>query len=104
MMPELTYVIAAILTMAIVTYLIRALPLAVFRKKIQNRFLYSFLEYIPYTVLAAMTFPQILFSTASLLPGIAGFFVALLLAYFERSLLTVAAGASLAALLTSFLF
>lgn len=103
-MPELNYILLAVGVMAGVTYLIRALPLAVFRKKIKNRFLRSFLEYIPYAVLAAMTFPQILFSTGGLSSGIIGFLTALLLSYFEKSLLTVAAGASAAALLAGFVF
>lgn len=94
-----TYTITAILTMAIVTYLIRALPLAVFRKKIENKYIKSFLEYIPYAVLAAMTFPQILYSAGPTAAGTAGLIVALLLAYMEKSLLTVAVGASVAALL-----
>lgn len=94
-----TYIITAVLTMAVVTYLVRALPLAVFRKKIQNKYIKSFLEYIPYAVLAAMTFPQILYSAGPIAAGSAGLVVALILAYMEKSLLTVAAGASIAALL-----
>ena len=93
------YIISAILTMAVVTYLIRALPLAVFRKKIENLYIKSFLEYIPYAVLAAMTFPQILYSAGPTAAGITGLIVVLILAYQEKSLLTVAAGASIAAFL-----
>lgn len=52
-----------LLVMAGVTYLIRALPFVLVNKKIENRFLNSFLYYIPYTVLAAMTFPAILYGT-----------------------------------------
>lgn len=48
-----------IAVMALVTYLIRMLPLVIFRKKIENRFIRSFLYYIPYAVLAAMTFPAV---------------------------------------------
>lgn len=96
-----TYVLIAIFTMAIVTYLIRAVPFALVRNKIQNRFLRSFLEYIPYGVLAAMTFPAILYSTANLPSGIAGLAAAVILAYCGKSLLTVAAGASLAALIAA---
>ena len=54
-----------ILVMAGVTYLVRMLPLVIFKKKITNRFIRSFLYYIPYAVLAAMTFPAILSATAS---------------------------------------
>ena len=51
------YILTSILMMAVVTYLIRMLPMAIFRKKIKNRFIQSFLSYVPYSVLAAMTFP-----------------------------------------------
>ena len=80
-----------LLVMAGVTYLIRALPFALVNKKIENRFLNSFLYYIPYTVLAAMTFPAILTATAGgILSGVVGLVVALIVAYKEKSLLTVA--------------
>lgn len=79
-----------ILVMAGVTYLIRMLPLALFRKEITSPFVKSFLYYVPYACLAAMTFPAILFSTASVISAVAGFAVALAAAYKEKSLLTVA--------------
>ena len=60
------YILKGILVMAFVTYLIRMLPLVIFRKKITNRRLRSFLYYIPYAVLAAMTFPAIFTSTGRL--------------------------------------
>ena len=58
-----TRILICILIMAVVTYLPRMLPLTIFRKKIQNQFLKSFLAYVPYAVLAAMTFPEILSSS-----------------------------------------
>ena len=61
-----------LLVMAGVTYLIRALPFVLVNKKIENRFLNSFLYYIPYTVLAAMTFPAILYGTNHMISAIAG--------------------------------
>ena len=79
-----------ILVMAVVTYLIRMLPLAIWRKEITSPFVKSFLFYVPYACLAAMTFPAILSATASMLSGAVGFAVALYLAYKEKSLLTVA--------------
>lgn len=79
------------LVMAVTTYLIRVLPLTVFRKKISNKFLKSFLFYIPCTCLAAMTFPSILFSTTSIISGAFALVVALFLAYKEKSLVIVAA-------------
>ena len=85
--------------MAIVTYLIRMLPLALFRKKISSRFVRSFLYYVPYAVLSAMTLPSILYSTGSIPSAAAALVVALVLAWRERSLLTVAVVASATALL-----
>lgn len=79
-----------ILVMAVVTYLIRMLPLAIWRKEITSPFVKSFLFYVPYACLAAMTFPAILSATASVISGTVGFAVALYLAYKEKSLLTVA--------------
>lgn len=76
--------------MAGVTYLIRMLPLALFRKKIENNFIQSFLFYVPYAVLGAMTFPAIFYSTSSLYSAIAGTIVAVVMALKEKSLLTVA--------------
>ena len=80
-----------LIVMAGVTYLIRVIPLVLVKKKIKNRLLNSFLYYIPYTVLAAMTFPAILTATAGgIISGAAGLIVALIVAYREKSLLTVA--------------
>ena len=89
--------------MALTTYLIRSLPMVVFRKKITNIRVRSFLYYVPYTVLAAMTFPSIFSSTGSLISGIAGCVTALVLAYFKRGLLVVALGASAVALIVKLL-
>lgn len=79
--------------MAGVTYLIRMLPLALVKGRIESRFVKSFLYYVPYAVLAAMTFPAILFSTETMLSAAVGLCVAAVLAYFEKSLLTVALAA-----------
>ena len=97
---ETTQLLLYIAVMVGVTYLIRMLPLAIFKTKINSRFLRSFLFYVPYAVLGAMTFPAILFSTSTLPSAIVGFAVALVLAFFERSLLTVALSACGAVLLT----
>lgn len=79
-----------ILVMAGVTYLIRVLPLALAKKEITNPFIKSFLFYVPYACLAAMTFPAILYATSSVVSAAVGFAVALIAAYKEKSLLTVA--------------
>ena len=80
-----------ILVMAGVTYLIRMLPLVLFKKEITSPFIKSFLYYVPYACLAAMTFPAILIATsAGIISGAAALIVALIVAYKEKSLLTVA--------------
>ena len=79
--------------MAGVTYLIRMLPLTIFRKEIKSLFIRSFLHYVPYAVLAAMTIPDIFFSTSQLLSAVLGLIVAVVLDWFGMSLLTVAIGA-----------
>lgn len=88
-----------IFTMALTTYLIRVLPLTIFRKPIRSRFLRSFLHYVPYACLTAMTFPAILSSTASIVSGAAALIVAILLAYRGKSLIVVAVSSSAAVLI-----
>ena len=75
------------------TYLIRAIPFALVEKKIENRFIRSFLHYIPYAVLSVMTVPAIFDATGDKLSAAAGFAVAVLLSLWNKSLLTVAAAA-----------
>jgi branched-subunit amino acid transport protein len=87
-----------LLIMAIVTYLVRMLPLVFFKKKIQNKFVLSFLYYMPYTVLAVMTIPEVFYSTSSPISATVGVAVAIVLAYFKLGLLRVAVGASAAVL------
>ena len=93
-----------IAVMAVVTYLIRMLPFTLFRKKINSRFIRSFLYYIPYAVLAAMTIPAIFYATGSVLTSAIGAAVAIILAYFRLPLIVVALAASAAALLSGFIF
>ena len=87
-----------IAAMALTTYLIRALPLTIFRRPIRSRFLRSFLHYVPYACLSTMTFPAILTSTESVLGGAAALAVAVILAYRGKSLIVVALSSSAAAL------
>ena len=86
--------------MAVVTYLIRAVPFAMFSKQIKSRFAKSFLYYVPYAVLAVMTVPEIFFSPDMIIAGVAALAVAVLLAYKERGLLTVAMCCSAAVFVT----
>ena len=92
-----------ILVMAGVTYLIRVFPFAFFRKKITSKFLRSFLYYIPYAVLSAMTIPAIFYSTGNLITAVVGTVIALILSFFELPLIVVALSASLGAFLTGLL-
>ena len=89
-----------ILAMALSTYLIRASPLTLIRKEIKNRFLRSFLYYVPYATLSAMTFPSILTSTGNVYSALAGFAAAVFLAFRKKSLIFVAAGACVVVLAT----
>ena len=85
--------------MASVTYLIRVLPYVFMRKEVKSRFFKSFLSYVPYTVLAAMTFPAILSATGSIYSALAGMIVAIVVAFFEKGLLVVALSSCVAVLL-----
>ena len=85
--------------MAGVTYLVRLLPLLLVKRQIQNRFILSFLYYIPYTVLAAMTIPAVFYSTGDFVSASAGIVVAIFLAFMEKSLLAVSLISSACALL-----
>jgi len=93
--------IIAVFVMAIVTYIIRALPLTFFRKKIKSPWLISFLFYVPYAVLGAMVFPAILYSTQSMKTATIGFAVAIILALLEKDLLIVAIGGIIAVYVAS---
>lgn len=79
-----------LLVMAGVTYLVRMIPMVLIKEKIKNKFILSFLHYIPYTVLAVMTVPACFYATESPVSAIVGFAVAVVAALFERSLTTVA--------------
>ena len=99
-MNEILSFFVYLVIMAGVTYLVRMLPLVFCRKKIESRFIRSFLYYVPYAVLAAMTVPAIFYSTGTLLSAILGAATAVLLSYLGKSLLTVAASSSLVVLIT----
>ncbi|MDD3360823.1 MAG: AzlD domain-containing protein [Hespellia sp.] len=78
-----------ILIMAVVTYLIRVLPLTLIRKEIKNKTIRSFLYYVPYVTLAVMTFPAILDATQSTWSGLLALLVGMGLAWFGASLFSV---------------
>lgn len=81
----------SILVMAVTTYLVRAIPILIFKKPIRSPFLRSFLHYVPTACLTAMTFPAILTATDHVISGAAGLVVAVILALKNKSLIVVAA-------------
>lgn len=95
--------IGYILIMALVTYLIRVLPIACFQKEIKSQFVKSFLFYVPYAVLGAMTFPAIFTAGGDVLPSCLGCLLALYLAYKGKGLVTVAIAACFVVYITTVL-
>jgi branched-subunit amino acid transport protein len=93
-----------LVVMAGVTYLIRMLPLVLVRRKIENKFISSFLYYVPYSVLSVMTVPAIFYSTGHILSAAVGTAVAVVLAYNKKSLIIVAASAALAVFVCELFF
>ena len=89
-----------VIVMAVVTYLIRMIPFVFFRKKIKSRFFRSFLYYIPYAVLSAMTIPAIFYSTGNIITARAGTVTAFVLSYFNLPLIVVALSATAMAFIT----
>lgn len=87
-------IIIYIAVMAGVTYLIRMIPFAAFRKQIKSEFIKSILYYLPYAVLAAMTVPAIFYSTGNIKSAVVGTVVAVVVAFFEKPLLIVALAAA----------
>jgi branched-subunit amino acid transport protein len=100
----LSRILIAVFLMAVVTYIPRVFPIAIFKRKIESRLFKSFLYYIPFAVLGAMTFPSILFSTGNLYFSLAGTIVALALAYYEKGLLKVATSAVLVVYICELIF
>ncbi len=90
-----------IIVMAGVTYIIRMMPMVLFRKKIKSKFMKSVLYYTPYAVLGAMTFPAIFYSTGDVFSASLGLIAAVILAFFNQSMVTVAVAACAAAYVVS---
>lgn len=85
------------------TYLIRVIPFVAIKQKINNRFIRSFLYYIPYAVLTAMTIPAIFYATNWWLGAAIGLVVAVIFAVRGKGLTTVAVAACAAVFLTEML-
>lgn len=93
-----------IAVMAIITYLIRMIPFTLFRKKIRSRFFRSFLCYIPYAVLSAMTIPAIFYCTGDITTSLIGTAAALVLSYLKLPLIVVALAAAASAFAAGLIF
>ena len=91
-----------ITVMALVTYLIRVLPLTLIRKQIKNKYLKSFLYYVPYVTLAVMTFPAILLATQSIYSGLLALTVGIVVAWFGFDLFKTAVSCCLIVLILEF--
>ena len=96
---NVTQMLICLAIMAGITYLIRVLPITVLRKKITSVFIKSFLFYVPYAVLAALTFPAIFTATGNIVTSVVGTMIALSFAFFDLGLIVVAIGAVAGALL-----
>ena len=96
----ITNTISAIFLMAIVTYLIRVIPLVLIRREIKNRTIRSFLYYVPYVTLSVMTFPAILTATGSIISASLALIVAVILSLRGNKLPVLAASACSAVLIS----
>ena len=94
----MTNIYIYIIIMAVVTYLIRAIPLTLIRKEIKNNFIKSFLYYVPFVTLSVIIFPDILYSSDSTIAALIAFIVAIILSYKKFNMFII----SLAACLTVF--
>jgi len=92
-----------ILVVAIVSLIIRALPVTVMRRQITNRFIKSFLYYVPYVTLSVMTFPAIIDATRVPLAGILALIVGIGVAWFRKNLFETAISCCVVVLLVEFL-
>lgn len=86
-----------IIVTAVSTYLIRMIPLVAIQKRIENRFFRSFLYYVPYAVLASMIMPAVFYATGNMKASAIGFVTAMIFAYLEKNIVTVACASCIAA-------
>lgn len=92
-----------ILVSAGITYLIRMLPLVLIKKRVKNKYILSFLYYMPFSVLTVMTVPAIFYSTSNMISAFVGFISALLLSFKGKSLVMVAAFSCITVLITEYI-
>ena len=93
-----------ILVMGAVSYLIRVLPLALIKKEIKNRFIKSFLFYVPYATLAVMTFPAIVYATDSPVSGALALAAGIILSLIGANLIQVAGACCAVVFISQFIF
>lgn len=99
----MTYNLICIAILILVTHSTRAIPIMLIKGKIKNQFVRSLLDYIPFAVISFLTFPSVFeVKDMSFVANIGGFIAAVVLAYMEKNLLIVAAGATLASLALMF--
>ena len=103
-MADMRWFLACLLVSAGVTYLVRAVPLVLIKKKITNRFLRSFLYYVPYVTLSVMTFPAILHATESPWAALLALAVGAVAAWFGLGLFRVSVACLLTVLLSELIF
>lgn len=101
---NLSYCLIAIAIMAIVTYIPRFVPITFFRREIKSVYLKNFLDYTPYAVLGALTFPDIFSSSGNPIAAVVGTGIALLLSFFRQGLVVVALGAIAGIYITLLIF
>ena len=99
----MSHVTLQIIVMTLVTYAVRILPLTLIRKPIRNRFIRSFLYYVPYVSLAVMTFPTMIYATNSIYSGILAFAVGLVLTWNNASLPKTAVACCAVVLISEFI-
>lgn len=98
-----SYLLSRIAVMAVVTYLVRIIPMVMVKKKFSSVYIESFLYYVPYAVLAAMVIPDIFTATASIWSALIGLAVAVILSLYDKSLMTVALFSCIAVYLSEFI-
>lgn len=101
---NLRYCLIAIAVMAVVTYIPRFVPITFFRREIKSVYLKNFLDYTPYAVLGALTFPDIFSSAGNPAAAVVGTVIALILSFFKRGLVVVALGAIAGVYITLLVF
>ena len=100
-MDKTLYSLIMVLVMSIITYLIRVSPFIFFKRKIKSRFIRSFLYYVPYAVLIAMTFPSIFYVTGNFVSSAVGTIVAILASLSKKSIMVVVAVLAVIAVLAT---